>query len=132
VELQTAAALSKPDLRPLGLLAYAYSRTGQRAKAEVLVRDLDLRARQALLDDKLIPTNIMVPAYLAIGDKDRALAWLEKAYERGGGGGMFSLNAEECYRPLRSDARFQDLMRRVGLPQGATGSPSPASSKALR
>ena len=115
VELQSAATLSQPNIQPLGLLAYAYAKSGQRGKAGTIARDLDVRARQALANGQWIPANVMVPAYLAVDDKDKAFAYLEKAYERHGSGLVF-LNLEESYRPLRADSRFQDLVRRVGLP----------------
>jgi tetratricopeptide (TPR) repeat protein len=55
---------------------------------------------------------------LHAGDREGALRWLERAYEDGDRnlpyiGGM----ASPIYEPLRSDPRFQDLLRRIGLPQ---------------
>jgi hypothetical protein len=51
-----------------------------------------------------------------LGDKDRALAWLERAYEERDSI-MIGLKTDPDYLPaFRSDPRFQDLMRRVGLP----------------
>ncbi|HZP17704.1 MAG TPA: winged helix-turn-helix domain-containing protein [Terriglobales bacterium] len=52
----------------------------------------------------------------AIGDKEQAMSWLEKAYELHSSG-LCSLKVEPAYDPLRSDLRFQDLLRRVGLAQ---------------
>ncbi len=54
-------------------------------------------------------------AYLDLGDKDRTLDWLNKAYqERSMGLGSIALNPS--FDPLRSDLRFQDLLRRMNLP----------------
>jgi hypothetical protein len=50
--------------------------------------------------------------YLGVDQKDQAMAWLEKAFEE-----RFSpwvLMRPAC-DPLRSDPRFQDLLRRIGL-----------------
>ncbi len=119
-ELEKAARLSHPDIQPLGSLAYAYASSGQRAEAEKIARDLDVRARQALAQDQWIAPNIMVPAYLALGDKDKAFAYLEKALQRNAASLVF-LNAEETYRPLRGDPRFQDIVHRLGLPAANGG-----------
>jgi hypothetical protein len=49
-----------------------------------------------------------------LGDNDQAMIWLEKAYEA-----RFnpSILLRPAWDPLRSDARFKDLRRRIGLPQ---------------
>jgi hypothetical protein len=54
--------------------------------------------------------------YAALGEKDRAFNWLEKAYEKRD---FFlpTLAVNPYMDPLRSDPRFQDLLRRIGLPQ---------------
>ncbi len=119
-EFEEAARLSQPDIVPLGMLAYAYARNGQRVEAERIARDLDARARQALADGRWIGPNVMVPAYLAVGDKEKALAYLETAYERQGPGMLFVASSEQ-YRPLRSEPRFQDLLRGLGLPAASDG-----------
>jgi hypothetical protein len=54
-----------------------------------------------------------------MGNKEEALADLEKAYS-GHFGIMTTLKVEPTFDPLRSDPRFQDLLRRVGLPDGNT------------
>jgi hypothetical protein len=50
--------------------------------------------------------------YVGLGDPDRAMIWLEKAYQA-----RFnpSILLRPAFDPLRSDARFQDLLRRIGL-----------------
>ena len=52
--------------------------------------------------------------YTQTGDKDKALVWLEKAFaERADG--LTWLNVEPMLDEVRSDPRFQDLIRRIGL-----------------
>lgn len=59
-------------------------------------------------------TFMAVPASRGMGDKDRALVWLERAYTQHSSL-MATLKVEPAFDPLRSDPRFQDLMRRVGF-----------------
>ena len=53
-------------------------------------------------------------AYLGMGDKERALSYLERDYEAHANS-VVSLRVEPIYDSLRSDPRFADLMRRVNL-----------------
>ena len=61
------------------------------------------------------PTRI-AQLYAHAGEKDRGLEWLEKAYE-GHAPQMVYLNVEPIWDSLRDDPRFQDLLRRMNLPQ---------------
>ena len=54
--------------------------------------------------------------YAALGDKDQAFAWLDKA-EKEHDANLARLTVDPRFDSLRSDARFPDLVRRVGLPQ---------------
>ncbi len=53
--------------------------------------------------------------HAGLRDKDRAFAWLERAYEERSVWLIF-LKVEPSLDPLRSDPRFNDLLRRIGLP----------------
>ena len=67
--------------------------------------------------EKGISTPFYVAAVCAeLGDKDKAFEWLEKAYADRGLD-LTSLKTNRRFRSLRSDPRFHDLLRRVGLPQ---------------
>jgi len=52
----------------------------------------------------------------ALGKNDQAFAWLEKAFEEHTPRLLLFLNSDPRVDPLRSDPRFQDLLRRIGLP----------------
>jgi serine/threonine protein kinase len=57
--------------------------------------------------------------YAAVGDRDRAFYWLEQAYKyrgQGVGTAMIFFNRWPLLEPLRSDPRYKELLRRVGLP----------------
>lgn len=55
--------------------------------------------------------------YAAIGDKDTAFAWLEKAY-KSRQADLVSMKIDPALDSLRDDARYSDLLRRVGLSEG--------------
>jgi TolB-like protein/DNA-binding winged helix-turn-helix (wHTH) protein/Tfp pilus assembly protein PilF len=88
---------------------YVYGRHGQLAQARHSLERLNQLYHQQ-------PTgpDPMVWAYLGMGDKDEAFAWLKKAYADHSNS-LTTLRVEPAYDPLRSDPRFQDLIRRVGL-----------------
>jgi hypothetical protein len=52
--------------------------------------------------------------YAALGDKDQAMHWLEIGYEERFNPGVL---LRPGFDPLRSDQRFQDLLRRIGFPR---------------
>ncbi len=59
----------------------------------------------------------LAEAYAALGEKDEAFRWLEAAYKEHHSF-LPWLNYNPYYSPLRSDSRFQDLVRRMNLPVG--------------
>jgi hypothetical protein len=52
-----------------------------------------------------------------MGDKDEAFSWLEKAYAERDPDLTYLKVPNRRFEPLRHDARFQQLVRRVGLPE---------------
>src|SRR5690348_14587097 len=111
-ELEKAMALGGRDALSLGVLAHAYGKAGRRQEALKLVGELLHRPN----GEHVPPLRPLAIAYSGLGDKDKAFACLETAYERRSGA-LFELNSQLLYAPLRSDPRFQDLARRIGLPQ---------------
>ena len=98
-------------------LRQAFAASGYKEAMRKLAEEMEhLHAAKKLF----MPVN-MATYYAAIGEKDRAFYWLEQAYQyRGRGVGgieMRFLNREPQLEPLRSDPRYKDLLRRVGLPQ---------------
>ena len=91
------------------LTAYIYGRSADHAQARRALEQLE-----QLNTRRQVDPSTLVAAYIGVGNKDEAFAWLQKAYlER-----SFSLTAlkvDPLYDPLRSDPRFQALLRSVGL-----------------
>ena len=92
-------------------LAYIYGRTGQQAQARQALAKLEECNRRRPVDP-----GVFVEPYIGMGNKDEAFVWLEKAYTQHSNV-LTSLKVNPLYDPLRSDPRFQDLLRRVGLAQ---------------
>lgn len=92
-------------------LAGIYGRSGRKIQAQRALHELLQLNRRKAID----PLPIAV-AYAWLGDKDQALAWLEKAYAQHSTE-LVSLKVAPCYDPLRSDPRFEGLLRRVHLAQ---------------
>jgi tetratricopeptide (TPR) repeat protein/DNA-binding winged helix-turn-helix (wHTH) protein len=109
--LQKAVSLSNGNPAAMVSLGYTYAISGQRGKAMKVITELDTMAERRYIS----PANVAA-IYAGLGDTDRALEWLERAYEMRSRT-MVWLNVWPQYDALRSDPRFTDLLRRVGLPR---------------
>ena len=104
--MQRAAALSGP--RDSAQLAYIYAATGDHAEARRILGRLGGRS---CLD----PLGFhMAMAYAGLGDANESFRWLERAYEQHGSF-MNLLAVTTGFESVRSDPRFADLLRRMGL-----------------
>jgi tetratricopeptide (TPR) repeat protein len=108
-ELKTAVQLSGGSPTSLANLARAYVAFGNSSEAEKILSDLKQRSNP---NYSYSPEIAVI--YVALGDRDQAMNWLEKGYED-------RFNPGVLLRPgfdaLRSDPRFQNLVRRIGLPR---------------
>jgi len=109
-EIQKAIDFSGGSPLSLAALGHTYAVWGMRAEAERVLNEL-----KELPEGYISPYGIAA-IHAGLGEKDQAFIWLEKAYEERSGW-LIWLRAEPISDPLRSDPRFQDLLRRVGLPQ---------------
>ena len=92
-------------------LGYVHAVSGQRIEAQTILSELQERAKREFID----PYYVAV-IYVGLGDQERALTWLNKAYDERSFL-LLWLNVEPKFDRLRADPRFQDLVRRVGLPK---------------
>jgi adenylate cyclase len=96
-------------------LGHTYAVSGNREEAQKIIAGL-----QELAKSKYVSSFQIAAIYAGLSaspartEKDQAFAWLEKAYEERSDGLVY-LMAEQRFDSLRSDPRFKDLARRIGL-----------------
>jgi TolB-like protein/DNA-binding winged helix-turn-helix (wHTH) protein/Tfp pilus assembly protein PilF len=93
----------------LGCLAWVYGLAGRKSDTRKIISELRERSRH-----HYVAPTVFAYAYLGLDDKDRALTYLEQAYEEEDAG-LFYLKVGPLLDPLRSEPRFQALLRRVNL-----------------
>jgi len=89
-------------------LAHALAISGRQEEATKIAKDLESRNDR----NPSAEANIAL-IYVGLGDQDRAMIWLDKAYDA-----RFnpSILLRPIFDPIRSDPRFKNLLRRIGLP----------------
>jgi DNA-binding winged helix-turn-helix (wHTH) protein/TolB-like protein/Flp pilus assembly protein TadD len=108
-EFKRAIALSGDSPLMTAALGHAYAKAGKKNEALIVLDDLGELSKHHYVSSYEIAT-----IYVALGEKDQAFQWLEKSY------------GERCFHlvylkvwpefdSLRSDPRFQELLRRIGL-----------------
>jgi TolB-like protein/DNA-binding winged helix-turn-helix (wHTH) protein/Flp pilus assembly protein TadD len=107
-ELQEAVKLSGGSPTCIANLARAYVASGKRSEAVKLLSDLKKRSNPGYSNAAEIAM-----IYASLGDTDQAMNWLEKGYEERFNPGVL---LRPGFDPLRSDPRFKELLRRIGLP----------------
>ncbi|MBI3948864.1 MAG: tetratricopeptide repeat protein [Acidobacteria bacterium] len=90
-------------------LGHAYAMAGRGREVEEVLAELKRLSQQRYVS----PYSVAI-IYTSLGGKDQAFEWLQKAYE-GRSVGLYRLKVEPRLDSLRSDPRFQDLLRRIGL-----------------
>jgi TolB-like protein/DNA-binding winged helix-turn-helix (wHTH) protein len=95
----------------LTTLSQIYGLSGRPREAGKIIDQLKERSRRHYV----FPT-IFMHAYLGAGDKEQALTWLERAYAEKDPW-LFWLKVWPTYDPLRSEPRFQAVLRKLNFPQ---------------
>jgi tetratricopeptide (TPR) repeat protein len=99
-----------PDVWYLAYLAFLQATVGRESEARQFLDDLKDRSEQESLD----PLTFSA-LYAYLGDNDRALDCLEKAYEQRNLW-LLRIGFWPAFDPLRDDPRFKELLVRIGLP----------------
>jgi serine/threonine-protein kinase len=105
-ELQKSKA-PDPGAWYQGFLGYAYAISGERAKAEVVLRELEQLAKR-----QYVSPTVFATIYLGLGQKEKCLAWLEKSYEQQDSACWY-LKIDQIYDSVRNEPRFQTLVQKV-------------------
>ena len=92
-------------------LGHLYAVTGKKIEARTVIDEL----KQASEQEYVSETSIAL-IYAGLGEKDQAFAWLEKGYEQRAFQ-MQWIRIEPRWDSLRSDPRFENLIRRIGMPK---------------
>lgn len=111
-EFQQALQLSGADDKDIMLdLGFAYATVGNREEARKTLVKL-----KKLHEQGLIASGSIAILCGALGELDEAFAWLEKAYQERDPELTYLKVTGRRFDPLRHDARFQQLVHRMGLP----------------
>lgn len=114
-EFKRAWQLDKEAYMVLGFLGYAYAVSGNKSDAVKVLKELETASKKKYVS----PYGIAI-TYLGLGDTEGAIKWLRMTYDERNDF-LVWLNVAPELDALRSDPRFEDLLRRVGF----TSTPRP-------
>ncbi|HSE98112.1 MAG TPA: tetratricopeptide repeat protein, partial [Blastocatellia bacterium] len=113
--LEKSVELSERWSISLGYLGVSYAVAGKRERARAILKEL----KEKYVRGEALGQSIAV-VYAALGEKEQAFAWLEKDFQVRSGPLPFAAHdtvSDKTRDALASDPRWQDLLRRIGLPQ---------------
>ncbi|MSU51498.1 MAG: TIR domain-containing protein [Opitutus sp.] len=93
----------------IGSLGFALAASGDRAGAEQVLRDVEEMAKR-----RFVNAGVRAQIFLGLGEKARALDWLEKGYEEQDGI-CWNLKMDPIFDGVRDEPRFQALLKKVGF-----------------
>lgn len=108
-EFEAACASSHDQPEKLAWLAYALAGSGHRDETERILAKLTHLPKERYIS----PFHMSLP-YIALGDRDQAIGWLEKAYQDHDEWLVY-LKVYPEFGPLRDDPRFVSLVKRIGF-----------------
>jgi serine/threonine protein kinase len=110
IEAQKGTQLSNSPLAR-GFLGYAYGVAGKEPEARQVVEELI-----ANINTRFVCPYEIGTTYLSLGQKDKAFLWFDKAYEERSLC-IYGMKFDPRLDPIRSDPRYQSIIRRVAFPQ---------------
>ncbi len=118
--LEKAVSISPESTLFLAQLGQAYARVGRSGEAREILRRLEELTRR-----RYVSPYHMAYVWTGLGEDERALDWLERAYEERAGG-VFGMKGSFLFAPLRPHPRFQALLRKMNLGDADTARTRPA------
>jgi len=109
-ELEKAKRERKSDPILIYSTGMVYAVQGKRAEALQIIKELE-----EMSGTNLSEAHWIAKIHAALNEKELALTWLERGLETGAIGAFYK--DEPVWDPIRSDPRFTDLLRRMGIPQ---------------
>jgi serine/threonine protein kinase/tetratricopeptide (TPR) repeat protein len=111
-EFEKTLTISPGNPYVLSEAGYAYAMSGRRADAQKALDQLNNVSKQ-----EYVPAGYRAMIYTGLGEKDKAIEWLEKSYQEHFviAEGTADIKVDPVFDPLRSDPRFADLLRRMNL-----------------
>ena len=114
-ELQKAVALAPDSTLYLAQLGQAYAQVGRTEEARDVLRQLE-----KLSSERYVSPYHMAYVHVGLGENERAMDWLERAYEERAGA-LFGVKGSFLFTSLRSHPRFQALLRKMNLGDESRG-----------
>jgi TolB-like protein/DNA-binding winged helix-turn-helix (wHTH) protein/Flp pilus assembly protein TadD len=111
-EYQKAVEMSQNNTDAVAGLAHAYAASGRRVEARKILDELNRQTKSSYVSPYMVAT-----IHAGMGEREKAFEFLERAYRERSPDIPYFLKADLRVDVLRADPRFQDLLRRVGLPQ---------------
>ncbi len=111
-EYERAVDLSQRDTDTLAGLAHVCARSDRAAESKSILIEMQRRSKENYISPYMIAV-----VYAALGDKDNAFQYLEKAYEQRSPDLAYFVKADLRMDALRRDPRFQKVVDRVSPPQ---------------
>jgi serine/threonine-protein kinase len=108
---QKSVELSNRSNQTLAMVGFVQGKSGRREAAQAIIVELEKRYAIKEADGRDLAI-----VYMGLDEKDKAFEWLEKSYQDRSHYSAV-LRLEPLFEPLRGDPRWNDLLRRVGLPQ---------------
>jgi DNA-binding SARP family transcriptional activator len=109
-EFQTAIALSGGSALPIALLGHAYAMSGKKDEALKVLNELHELSKRGYISSYRVAA-----IYFGLREAEQAFEWLQRAVEERDAW-LNWLRVDPVFDDLRSDRRFQGLLKQVGLP----------------
>jgi adenylate cyclase len=107
--LEIYQRLEQTRKQPTAGLAITYARLGKKNEARKVLEQLIQKSKSGYF-----PGEQIASVYVALDEREEAFRWLERAVEEHSGP-IHAIAFTPEFRPLRSDPRFANLLRRIGL-----------------